>query len=277
MKIIVAGDAMRDIYHLGTITRLNPENPAVPLVRVLQTEEFPGGAGNVAENLRELGVETRTVFGGRTIEKHRVIHTQTYNVLFRFDVGDFLEPAIRIPHIECDGLIISDYQKGSIDSKTITFLARESYKTFIDTKGPPTLFEGIPWPVCFFPNGDEYEKYKREYDQIIGQGKSAVLVTKGCWGAKLYFAGKEVLFPAQTNAPKNPCGAGDTVVAAFTFAYLTFIRREIPLVALMGAAKFSMYAAAIAVEHPLTHAPRWSEIYDRFGVSVPEMEKVLSA
>ncbi len=53
-RILVAGDVMLDRYLWGDVSRISPEAP-VPVVRVRQNSEVPGGAGNVASNLAGLG------------------------------------------------------------------------------------------------------------------------------------------------------------------------------------------------------------------------------
>jgi D-beta-D-heptose 7-phosphate kinase / D-beta-D-heptose 1-phosphate adenosyltransferase len=58
--VLVAGDVMLDRYWFGPASRISPEAP-VPVVRIDEIEERPGGAGNVAVNLAALGVSTRLV------------------------------------------------------------------------------------------------------------------------------------------------------------------------------------------------------------------------
>lgn len=53
--VLVVGDAMLDRYWHGAVERISPEAP-VPVVKVERVEERPGGAANVALNLRSLGV-----------------------------------------------------------------------------------------------------------------------------------------------------------------------------------------------------------------------------
>jgi len=53
-SILVAGDIMLDRYWFGDTQRISPEAP-VPVVNIRQTEERPGGAGNVALNIAALG------------------------------------------------------------------------------------------------------------------------------------------------------------------------------------------------------------------------------
>ena len=54
VKILVVGDVMLDRYWHGGASRISPEAP-VPIVQVRDIHERPGGAGNVALNLRALG------------------------------------------------------------------------------------------------------------------------------------------------------------------------------------------------------------------------------
>lgn len=53
-RIVVVGDLMLDRYAEGTVDRLSPEAP-VPIVRVRSERGVPGGASNVAMNLRAMG------------------------------------------------------------------------------------------------------------------------------------------------------------------------------------------------------------------------------
>jgi D-glycero-beta-D-manno-heptose-7-phosphate kinase len=52
--IIVTGDVMLDQFLWGSVSRISPEAP-VPVVEVTRESFFPGGAANVARNLRALG------------------------------------------------------------------------------------------------------------------------------------------------------------------------------------------------------------------------------
>ena len=60
-QIAVVGDLMLDEYLWGHMERISPEAP-VPILNVVSRESMLGGAGNVVENLRSLGVSV-SVFG----------------------------------------------------------------------------------------------------------------------------------------------------------------------------------------------------------------------
>lgn len=56
-RILVVGDLMLDEFIWGRVSRISPEAP-VPVVNVSSESHYPGGAANVARNLRELAAET---------------------------------------------------------------------------------------------------------------------------------------------------------------------------------------------------------------------------
>jgi len=53
-QVLVVGDVMLDRYWHGPTSRISPEAP-VPVVKVEQVEDRPGGAANVALNIAALG------------------------------------------------------------------------------------------------------------------------------------------------------------------------------------------------------------------------------
>ena len=62
-RVLVLGDIMLDRYWEGGTSRISPEAP-VPVVKVEQISDRPGGAGNVALNIAALGAAAR--LGGYT-------------------------------------------------------------------------------------------------------------------------------------------------------------------------------------------------------------------
>lgn len=156
-KILVVGDVMLDEYIWGKVTRISPEAP-VPVVNVDHQTLMPGGAANVARNIRALkgkvaiaGIVGNDIWGGHllrllkservdtrglirhkgnTILKTRVIaHSQQ---VVRIDkekdsapsksnldmVIKFIKRIIR----NVDGIIIEDYGKGLITQELVNFL-----------------------------------------------------------------------------------------------------------------------------------------------------------
>jgi rfaE bifunctional protein kinase chain/domain len=56
LRALVIGDVMIDSYIIGKVDRISPEAP-VPVVDVRQRDKRPGGAANVALNIKSLGAE----------------------------------------------------------------------------------------------------------------------------------------------------------------------------------------------------------------------------
>jgi len=59
-RVLIAGDVMLDRYWYGPTARISPEAP-VPVVKVEEVEERPGGAANVAVNIATLGGQVRVL------------------------------------------------------------------------------------------------------------------------------------------------------------------------------------------------------------------------
>ncbi|MBV9744949.1 MAG: D-glycero-beta-D-manno-heptose-7-phosphate kinase, partial [Acidobacteriia bacterium] len=74
LRILVAGDLMLDEFIWGRVSRISPEAP-VPVVNVTSESYYPGGAANVARNLREftphtavMGLAGKDAVGRRLLE-----------------------------------------------------------------------------------------------------------------------------------------------------------------------------------------------------------------
>ena len=149
-RVLVVGDLMLDRYVYGAVTRISPEAP-VPVVRVVRENSMPGGASNVACNVRALGgrtavagligkdaagVELRWLLshadvgvdcalmfaGARTIVKERVIAERQQVVRVDFDCetkwtarqSDKFLALLAIELNAADGIVIEDYAKGAV-------------------------------------------------------------------------------------------------------------------------------------------------------------------
>lgn len=158
-NILVAGDVILDQYIQGSVSRISPEAP-IPVVVQEKSFYTPGGAANVAQNLRglgaqvsllgrvgsdpeggilrrklhEKGIDTRGIFTDRklpTICKTRVVaqHQQIVRI-DRERVKDAGEKAVfqkifRFLKERIDGfdaVIISDYGKGLITPEVVSFV-----------------------------------------------------------------------------------------------------------------------------------------------------------
>ncbi len=194
-RILVVGDVMLDRYLWGDVKRISPEAP-VPVVRIRQQSEVPGGAGNVAANLAglecpvsilgvcgndEAGNRLRKIFQEKgidpllqesiarpTITKTRVMARGQQ--LLRLDEE---EPRILSPELEekiiaafewkasvCDVVVLSDYGKGIFQTPNLC----RRFIGFCKTRGIPVLVDpkGADWTryqgaTCITPNTAELE------------------------------------------------------------------------------------------------------------------------
>ena len=86
---MIVGDVMLDRYWHGPAARISPEAP-VPVVKVEEVEERPGGAANVAVNVATLGGQVRVLGVAGADEAAGVLETK----LRRLGVGCEL---VRLP------------------------------------------------------------------------------------------------------------------------------------------------------------------------------------
>ena len=189
-QILVVGDVMLDRYWHGDTSRISPEAP-VPVVRVDETDDRAGGAGNVALNLAALGAgaslisvvgadEAADVLRGQlkaanirtdfqvakakpTITKLRVMsrHQQLLRMDFEqpFTAADSAELAAKaeamLPSV--GALVLSDYAKGTLaDCQSLIRLARaQQVPVLVDPKG--TDFSRYRGATLLTPNLHELE------------------------------------------------------------------------------------------------------------------------
>lgn len=194
ISVLVVGDVMLDRYWSGTSERLSPEAP-VPVVRVGDGADRPGGAANVAVNvaglegratilgwvgddadgallrsrLAELGVEDLLLADPalRTITKLRVLahRQQMIRLDFERPLPERLAPRLAeaferaLPHH--DVVVLSDYGKG----------------TLADVPGLLARARAAGRAVLVDPKGRDYGRYRgadvltpnlREFETVVG-------------------------------------------------------------------------------------------------------------
>ncbi|MEZ8027205.1 bifunctional D-glycero-beta-D-manno-heptose-7-phosphate kinase/D-glycero-beta-D-manno-heptose 1-phosphate adenylyltransferase HldE [Enterovibrio norvegicus] len=188
--VLVVGDVMLDRYWYGPTGRISPEAP-VPVVKINQTEERPGGAANVAMNIAALGGKARLIglvgqdeqasvlnetlsslkvdcnFVGLadypTITKLRVMSRNQQLIRLDFeegfhnvDVAPILERIeASLPHTKA--MILSDYAKGALENvqPMIQLARRAGIPTLVDPKGAD--FERYRGATLLTPNMSEFE------------------------------------------------------------------------------------------------------------------------
>ena len=162
-KILVIGDWMLDEFVRGTVERISPEAP-VPVVKVTgKTLITPGGALNVANNIRSLGgtvypcgLVGRDLHGRMLVRKMRqegidtsgaiydesrpttlktrvIAHSQQVVRFDREDARDLSREQLKkvlafaekmLPKV--DAVIIEDYGKGMITPEILTHIVKEA-------------------------------------------------------------------------------------------------------------------------------------------------------
>ena len=161
-RFLVIGDLMLDEFVWGKVGRISPEAP-VPVVEVTSESCYPGGAANVARNLREfadrisvIGLVGKDASGRqlrdlldkqeintsdwvesdtfRTIVKTRIIARQQQVV--RVDREQIVGPsaeqvekvsaAVRTKLPDIDAIIFEDYGKGFLAGELVSQIARDA-------------------------------------------------------------------------------------------------------------------------------------------------------
>ncbi len=260
IKIAVIGERFIDRSYIGTADRLSPEYPG-PVVKVKEIIDQPGGAANVAANLRSLGVDVVEIYqpGNIPVKNRLFVGTQQ---IARWDENDWVNPiTIQLAGYGisiADGIIFSDYCKGAFTEANIQIISMVSRTKpiFIDTKANPDRFRAFSDRGIFFPNRKEYDQYLESY-----LGMDQVLRKDGAQGVK-YFDGGEQIFeiPALADSVVSVNGAGDSIIAGFAYATC---RGD----SLVEAADFASRCAAVAVQKPLTATATLEEV-ENFGQRV---------
>ncbi len=87
-RILVVGDLMLDRYIFGEAERISPEAP-VPVVRVSEEREVPGGASNVGLNIKTLGGEASLC--GLTGKDFHGLQLRELLLAAELDIGGVIE------------------------------------------------------------------------------------------------------------------------------------------------------------------------------------------
>ena len=250
LNVLLYGDDCVDIYQYGTVTRINPEAP-VPVFDFVHEETKRGMSSNVAENLNKLGCNIKHITGNVASIKTRIIDERSGQQLLRIDENNISEPIEvskeTIKEYNPDCIIISDYNKGSLEYETIRkIISYYQGPIFIDTKKTDIeRFDHI------WPQREVYVKINEQESKALKSHHRNLIVTKGKEGA-LY---KGVLHPAPLVEVSDVCGAGDTFLAALAYYHTTNNNIE-------AAIKYANYAASITVKHLGVYAPTLKEIDD---------------
>lgn len=265
-RILVLGDLMLDKYIWGNVNRISPEAP-VPVVEVTKDTLCLGGVGNVSNNVESLGafpllvgvvgndddglwikenissnegifideirpttVKTRIIAHQQQVvrvdrEKKTPISPQMEEKIFNF-----------IQEEKYDGILISDYNKGTITKtlvkRVLSFAQERSIPVFVDPKIENILLFS---PVTLItPNHFEAEKIVNHPCQTDSQVERAgheilsrilttyIILKRGEHGMSILERGKKSIhIPTKAIEVYDVTGAGDTVIATASLALLS--------------------------------------------------------
>lgn len=299
-RILVLGDLMLDKYLWGNVARISPEAP-VPVVEVNKDTSCLGGAGNVARSLESLeafpllvGVvgedgegqwiidnvpDSQGIFTDKnrpTTVKTRIIahHQQVVRVDLekKGSISSKIEEKILkvIQDEKFDGILISDYNKGTLSkslvNKTLSLAKKRNIPVFVDPK-----FENffLYSPITLItPNHHETARIVHQECTTDSQVEKAgqkilirisapyLIIKRGEQGMSVFEKRKKVLhIPTVAKEVYDITGAGDTVIATAALALLSEA-------SILDAAELANIAAGIVVGKIGTAAVTSDELLD---------------
>ena len=161
-RILVVGDLMLDEFVWGKVGRISPEAP-VPVVEVTGESFFPGGAANVARNLREFvervsvigligkdrsGQQLRELLTERKIDIADAVEDEKFHTIVKTRIIARNQQVVRVDREKVtrpsnaqiskvvaavkkklgnfDAIIFEDYGKGFLAGELVAQIAREA-------------------------------------------------------------------------------------------------------------------------------------------------------
>ena len=180
-RIIVIGDLMLDEFVWGKVGRISPEAP-VPVVEVTGESFYPGGAANVARNLREFidqvsvigmlgkdrsGRQLRELLAEQNIDVSSAIEDESFCTIVktriialhqqvvRVDREKIVAPSVaKIPKViaavrnkigETDAIIFEDYGKGFVTSELVAQIAHDARVAGKIVAADPNPRHSVDW------------------------------------------------------------------------------------------------------------------------------------
>ena len=238
MKVLLIGDSCEDRYFYGDVKRLSPEAP-VPILEYKRGVTSEGMVKNVYNNLKAFGIEIDLLTNEEEVIKTRFIDEKSNYQILRSDEEPEIKPfSHQLPKNNYDALVISDYDKGFITQEKLFEISNSFVgPVFIDTK-----------KTCI-PGNAFIKINESEFKRVTHFIPDNMIITKGGEGTE--YQGK--LYPAEKVKVFDVVGAGDTFLAALTYAYIKYgtIDKAIPL---------ANKAAAIAVSHTGTYVLKEEDV-----------------
>lgn len=307
-SIAVIGDLMLDRYFWGSVTRISPEAP-VPVIDVESESLHLGGAANVAKNLFSLGInpllcgvlgddnsgksfieitgqsgiDSKGIFIDKdrpTTVKTRIIGNNQQIARIDREIRNEIPPAgldFILKSLEntsdLSGIILEDYNKGTISAKMIStvinFANNNNIPIFVDPKKDNFFnYKGV---TVFKPNRKEAQQALglslRTKDDVITAAKKLiellecqnVLITLGAEGMMLIEKdGTISTVPTRARHVADVSGAGDTAIATIAAALSGGAN-------IREASAMANYASGLVCEKPGIVSVEIDELIDVIG------------
>lgn len=236
LNVLLIGETCEDGYIYGSVDRISPEAP-IPVLKYEGLETSLGMSANVKRNLESLGIFVNHITNKSLIKKTRIVHSGSNQQMLRIDENDLVdsikpsEVRSAFLHLSYDAIVISDYDKGFLTTEDLKVICKNfNGPVFIDTKKRDLFTE----PNVIFKIN------QKEYNNLITKpDPKHLIITKGSLGVE--YCG--CIYPANQVTVFDVVGAGDTFLAAFTYAFLTY-NSDIEY-----AINFANRASAISVQH----------------------------
>ena len=193
VSALVVGDLMLDQYWHGPARRISPEAP-VPVVQVNATEMRPGGAANVALNLRHLGCTTHLcgIVGeddaGRTLSDRLAQESISSHLVYgvaptvvKLRVLSQHQQLIRLdfetPHHDSDLERLSEHFRRSLDAASIVVFSDYAKGALQQVELLIAAARERGVPVLVDPKGSDFSRYRgatlitpnrRELEAVVG-------------------------------------------------------------------------------------------------------------
>jgi bifunctional ADP-heptose synthase (sugar kinase/adenylyltransferase) len=216
MKILTIGDSCEDYYIYCSSERFCPDAP-VPVLNPISKVKSLGMVGNVADNLKSLGVDVDIISNFEKIKKIRYVDERTNHMFVRIDEGENKINRISneilgsIEWGKFDAIIVSDYNKGFLLEEDIEYISKKHPLTFLDSK---KQINGFANDFSFIKiNNIEYNKSQYTIPKTL---LNKLIITLGPEGA-MY---QNKIFKVKQVDVRDTSGAGDTFLAGLTYSYV---------------------------------------------------------
>jgi D-beta-D-heptose 7-phosphate kinase/D-beta-D-heptose 1-phosphate adenosyltransferase len=205
-RVLVVGDIMLDRYWYGPTQRISPEAP-VPIVKIHQEEDRPGGAANVALNIASLNGHVTLLGITGEDEASQTLQTQlsAMNINCQF-IQSIDQPTITKLRVlsrnqqllrldfeesfaELDKKALIEQTKALVAQHDLLLLSDYDKGTLSEVQALIQVAKAQNIPVLVDPKGTDFSRYRgatlitpnlAEFEAVVGHCKTeAAIVSKG--------------------------------------------------------------------------------------------------